>query len=98
MNRFRPEFPQMDGTGEEVEGGVSSQIHSLLWKIGSPTFIVQAIPFRRSLKLHKARFAGVASPFNFLAPSLRFGPKRSLALAKASFTNSLLPITAPSVK
>jgi hypothetical protein len=37
-------------------------------------------------------------PLSFLAPSLRFGPKRSRAPAKASFTNSLLPITAPSVK
>ena len=69
---------------------VSTQIMRLL--------SVQAIPFRRSLKLHKAPFAAAPSPFIFLAPSLRFDPNRSRALAKASFTNSLLPITAPAVK
>jgi hypothetical protein len=58
----------------------------------------QAIPFRRSLKLHNESLAGAASPLILLAPSLRFGPKRYRALAKASFTNSLLPITAPAVK
>jgi hypothetical protein len=59
---------------------------------------IQAIPFRRSLKLHKALFAGAATSFSFLAPFLRFGPNRSRASAHASFTNFLLPITAPSVK
>ena len=59
---------------------------------------VQMMPFRRSLKLHSVPPEAAPSPFSFLAPSLRFGPKRSLALPKASFTNSLLPITAPSVK
>jgi hypothetical protein len=62
------------------------------------TLIIQAIPFLRSLRLHKAPFAGAASPFSRLAPSLRFEPNRSLALANASVTNSLLPITAPAVK
>ena len=58
----------------------------------------QTIPLRRSLKLHKAALAGFAAPFSLLAPSLRLGPNRLRALAKASFTKSLLPITAPSVK
>ena len=53
--------------------------------------------FRKALALHNTPPAGAASPFNVLAPSLRFGPKRSRAFANASFTNSLLPITAPSV-
>jgi hypothetical protein len=53
---------------------------------------------RKSRRLHSIPAAGFASPRIFRAPSLRFGPKRSLALANASFTNSLLPITAPSVK
>jgi len=59
---------------------------------------IQANPFRRSLRLHRVPLAAALPPLSFLAPSLRLGPKRSRALANASFTNSLLPITAPSVK
>jgi hypothetical protein len=57
-----------------------------------------ATPFRKSLKLHKIPLAAAPPPFSFRAPSFRFAPNRSRALANASFTNSLLPITAPSVK
>ncbi len=42
--------------------------------------------------------AADALPFILLAPSFRFAPNRSRAFAKASLTNSSLPITAPSVK
>ena len=56
------------------------------------------IPTRRSLKVHKIPLAAAAPPLSLLAPSLRFGPKRSGTLANAEFTNSLLPVTAPSVK
>jgi hypothetical protein len=56
------------------------------------------IPTRRSLALHKIPLAPPPLPLIVRAPSFRLGPNRSRALAKASFTNSLLPITAPSVK
>jgi hypothetical protein len=58
----------------------------------------QAIPFFKSHRLHKNRLAPAAPPLGYLAPDLRFDPKRSRALANASFTKLRLPITAPSVK
>jgi hypothetical protein len=48
--------------------------------------------------LQSAPAAGAPLPRSLRAPFLRFGGKRSLAAAKVSFTNVLLPITAPSVK
>ncbi len=42
--------------------------------------------------------AALPLPFSRRAPSFLFSVNRSLASANASFTNALLPITAPSVK
>jgi hypothetical protein len=53
---------------------------------------------RKSLTLHSTPAADVPLPRIRRAPSFRFTEKRSRAAANASFTNSLLPITAPSVK
>jgi hypothetical protein len=53
---------------------------------------------RKSRMLHNCPFAAAAAPFIARAPSLRFAEKRSRAAVKASFTNALLPITAPAVK
>ena len=53
---------------------------------------------RKSLTLHSSPFAPLPLPRIARAPSLRLALNRSRARANASFTNSLLPITAPSVK
>ena len=53
---------------------------------------------RRFRILHRWPFAPLPLPLIARAPFFRFGPNRSRAFANASFTNSLLPITAPSVK
>ena len=53
---------------------------------------------RRSRALHRVSAAPAALPFMRRAPSLRRSLKRSRALAKASFTNALLPMIAPSLK
>jgi hypothetical protein len=58
----------------------------------------RAQPFCRSLKLHKTPAAAAPAPRIFRAPLLRFAPNRCRAPSNASFTNSRLPITAPSVK
>lgn len=52
-------------------------------------------PTRKSRSLQSTPFAPLPLPFIARAPSFLFAPNRSLALAKASFTTSLLPITAP---
>ncbi|MGL5019936.1 MAG: hypothetical protein ACRDBP_17505, partial [Luteolibacter sp.] len=48
--------------------------------------------------LHSTPAAALPLPRNLRAPSLRFAEKRSRAATNTSFTNALLPITAPSVK
>jgi hypothetical protein len=53
---------------------------------------------RKSRTLHSTPFAALPAPRIRRAPSLRFSVNRSRAAANASFTNALLPITAPSVK
>ena len=53
---------------------------------------------RKSLALHSNPFTPLPLPRIARAPSLRLALNRSRARANASFTNSLLPITAPSVK
>lgn len=58
----------------------------------------QATPFLRSRKLHRSPPISKPSPLRLLAPVLRWDLKRHWDAANASFTNSLLPITAPSVK
>jgi hypothetical protein len=58
----------------------------------------QVISFFESRKLHNIPPAEAEFPFSLLAPSLRFTPKRSRALANASLTKLRLAITAPSVK
>jgi hypothetical protein len=55
-------------------------------------------PTRRSLALHSSPFAPLPLPLITRAPFLRLQLNRSRDRANASFTNSLLPITAPSVK
>ena len=52
---------------------------------------------RRSRRLHNTPAASLPLPRIRLAPSWRFAPNRSRAFVNASFTNALLPITAPSV-
>ena len=53
---------------------------------------------RKSLILQSSPAAGAPFPRIRRAPSFRFAVNRSRAPANASFTKSLLPITAPSVK
>ena len=48
--------------------------------------------------LHSTPFAAAPLPRILRAPSLLLSENLSRAPANASFTNSLLPITAPSVK
>ena len=72
------------------QAGSSRRIHR-------PHFLAQTLS-RRSLTLQSTPAAGAPFPRNFLAPSFRFSVNRSRAPANASFTNSLLPMTAPSVK
>lgn len=55
-------------------------------------------PTRRSRILHSIPFAGTPLPRIFRAPSFLLAVNLSRTRANASFTNSLLPITAPSVK
>jgi hypothetical protein len=53
---------------------------------------------RRSLTLQSTPFAALPLPLIARAPSFRFGPNLPRACMNTSFTNSLLPITTPSVK
>ena len=59
---------------------------------------IHHIPTRRSLTLHNTPFAAAPLPRIRRAPSFLLVENLSRAPANASFTNSLLPITAPSVK
>ncbi|TAG08118.1 MAG: hypothetical protein EAZ42_11755, partial [Verrucomicrobia bacterium] len=62
----------------------------------SPFLKASQTPTRKSRMLHNTRAAALPHPRMRLAPSLRRAGNRSRALANASFTNTLLPITAPS--
>jgi hypothetical protein len=82
---------------------LDSEAHLSDWHIAcgcgaQSALLAQSIAFRRSLKLRSNALAAAPLLRIFLASSLRFGPNRSRAPAKASFTNSLLPITAPAAK